>query len=224
MVPLLTRMACRAFAVLLLIAGVGFGIHIGLAPDEEVQDPRLAAEEDLRAADAQQQTTRDWHREYAQTAADNNAEAKAESIAEVASDQAKALDDTYADILAEEEAEEEQESGPVDLGPVPADCEGYSGNKGAGCARLLDHGFGLDQMPCLESLWDKESGWNERAHNPSSGAYGIPQALPGEKMATAGDDWQYNPNTQISWGLSYISGRYGTPCDAWAYSQANGFY
>lgn len=213
-------MACRAFAVLLLITGVGFGIHLGMTPDEEVQDPRLAAEKDLRAADAQQQTTRDWHRDYAKSAADDDAEAKAENIAQVASDQAKALDNTYADIVAEEEA---RNSTP-DLGPIPEDCDAYSGNKAAGCARLLDHGFGLDQMPCLESLWDKESGWNHLAHNPGSGAYGIPQALPGEKMASVGDDWQTNPNTQIIWGLSYISGRYGTPCDAWAYSEANGFY
>lgn len=224
MVPLLTRMACRAFAVLLLLAGVGFGIHIGITADEDVQDPRLAAEEDLRAADAEQQTTRDWHREYTQSAADSDAEVKAESIAQVASDQAKALDDTFAELQAQEEETTAPPSGPVDLGPIPSDCNAYSGNKAAGCARLLEHGFGLDQMPCLESLWDKESGWNERAHNPGSGAYGIPQALPGNKMATAGDDWETNPNTQISWGLSYISGRYGTPCDAWAYSQANGFY
>ncbi|GAA4922687.1 hypothetical protein LX16_5032 [Stackebrandtia albiflava] len=217
-------MACRAFAVILLLAGVGFGIHIGLTGEEGIQDPRQSAEEDLRAADAEQQATRDWHRDYALTAADTDAEAKAENIAQVASDQAKALDDTFAAVQEAEEAEEQSGSGSVDIGPIPEDCNGYSGNKAAGCTLLLEHGFGLDQMPCLEQLWDKESGWNEHAHNPSSGAHGIPQALPGNQMASVGDDWETNPITQITWGLQYISNRYGTPCDAWAHSQEIGWY
>jgi hypothetical protein len=74
------------------------------------------------------------------------------------------------------------------------------------------------------SLWQKESGWNYQASNRSSGAYGIPQALPGSKMASAGADWQTNAGTQISWGLGYISSRYGNPCGAWAKSQSSGWY
>lgn len=85
-------------------------------------------------------------------------------------------------------------------------------------------GWGDDQFNCLVSLWNKESGWRVNAENSSSGAYGIPQALPGSKMATAGDDWQTNPATQIQWGLGYISGRYGTPCGAWAHSSDVGWY
>jgi uncharacterized protein YabE (DUF348 family) len=84
-------------------------------------------------------------------------------------------------------------------------------------------GWGNDQFSCLVSLWNRESGWNTHAAN-SSGAYGIPQALPGSKMATAGPDWQNNATTQITWGLGYISGRYGTPCGAWAHSQSSGWY
>jgi uncharacterized protein YabE (DUF348 family) len=85
-------------------------------------------------------------------------------------------------------------------------------------------GWGDDQFACLLSLWNKESGWRVNAENRSSGAYGIPQALPGSKMATVGADWQTNPATQITWGLNYISARYGTPCGAWAHSQAKGWY
>ena len=85
-------------------------------------------------------------------------------------------------------------------------------------------GWGVDQYNCLVSLWQKESGWNTFANNPSSGAYGIPQSLPGSKMATAGSDWATNPATQITWGLGYISGRYGNPCGAWGASQAKGWY
>lgn len=84
-------------------------------------------------------------------------------------------------------------------------------------------GWGSDQYNCLVSLWNKESGWRVNAYNPS-GAYGIPQALPGSKMASAGADWQTNPATQITWGLNYISGVYGTPCGAWAHSVANNWY
>ena len=80
------------------------------------------------------------------------------------------------------------------------------------------------QFSCLDSLWQEESGWNVYAENPSSGAYGIPQALPGGKMASAGSDWQTNPATQIRWGLGYIQGSYGSPCAAWGHEEAFGWY
>ena len=92
--------------------------------------------------------------------------------------------------------------------------------------RLLaaDRGWGAAQFDCLNSLWNKESGWRWNANNGASGAYGIPQALPGSKMSSAGSDWASNPITQIKWGLGYIAGRYGTPCGAWAQSQAVNWY
>ncbi|MDR2974440.1 MAG: ubiquitin-like domain-containing protein [Propionibacteriaceae bacterium] len=80
-----------------------------------------------------------------------------------------------------------------------------------------------DEFGCLVDLWNRESGWRTTAANPS-GAYGIPQALPGSKMAAFGDDWRTNPATQIKWGLSYIEGRYGTPCGAWSAFQSKGWY
>ena len=86
--------------------------------------------------------------------------------------------------------------------------------------------FGFDpstQFSCLNDIWTRESGWNYLAEN-ASGAYGIPQALPGSKMASAGADWATDPTTQIKWGLGYIESTYGTPCDAWAFWQANGWY
>lgn len=86
------------------------------------------------------------------------------------------------------------------------------------------HGWGADQFACLDSLWAKESEWNHTAQNPSSGAYGIPQSLPGDKMSSHGSDWRTNPATQISWGLDYISQVYGTPCGAWGHSQSVGWY
>ena len=89
---------------------------------------------------------------------------------------------------------------------------------------MSKYGWGDDQFGCLVSLWNKESGWNVNSYNASSGATGIPQALPGSKMATAGADWQTNPATQITWGLGYISGSYGTPCAAWDKSESVGWY
>jgi len=87
--------------------------------------------------------------------------------------------------------------------------------------------FGFSQSSqwgCLLNIWNRESGWNYQAENPYSGAYGIPQALPGDKMASAGADWQTNPATQIKWGLGYIQSIYGTPCGAWDFELANGYY
>ncbi|MEO3872566.1 lytic transglycosylase domain-containing protein [Nonomuraea sp. B12E4] len=96
-------------------------------------------------------------------------------------------------------------------------------NKATAKAMLASMGWS-GQWGCLEALWTKESGWNERAMNRYSGAYGIPQSLPGSKMASAGSDWQTNAATQIKWGLGYIKGRYGTPCGAWGHSQSVGWY
>lgn len=107
---------------------------------------------------------------------------------------------------------------PVAAAPNPGSAQA------AARQMVLARGWGEDQYACLYNLWQKESNWNVYAQNRSSGAYGIPQALPGSKMATAGADWQTNPVTQISWGLGYIAGRYGTPCGAWGHSQSVGWY
>ena len=91
-------------------------------------------------------------------------------------------------------------------------------------ALLSEFGYGQDQFSCLDSLYNSESGWRVNADNPSSSAYGIPQALPGSKMASAGPDWETNPVTQIRWGLGYIQDRYGSPCSAWSFKQGNNWY
>jgi hypothetical protein len=87
-------------------------------------------------------------------------------------------------------------------------------------------GFGWSsaEFSCLDPLWERESGWNPYADNPTSGAYGIPQALPGSKMASAGADWQSDAATQIRWGLGYIKATYGSPCGAWDHEESYGWY
>lgn len=89
-------------------------------------------------------------------------------------------------------------------------------------ALLGEYGFSSDQFGCLDSLWTKESGWRVDADNPSSSAYGIPQALTATHDLEA--DYMTNPVTQIEWGLNYIQDRYGSPCSAWGHSQASGWY
>lgn len=86
------------------------------------------------------------------------------------------------------------------------------------------YGWSGNEWQCLDELWKRESGWSHTAGNRSSGAYGIPQSLPGSKMAVYGADWQTNPATQIRWGLAYIQGRYGTPCGAWGQFTAKNWY
>jgi hypothetical protein len=88
--------------------------------------------------------------------------------------------------------------------------------RAAAQALLPEFGFGEGQWSCLDNLWMGESGWRYTAENSSSGAYGIPQSLPGSKMATVASDWRTNPVTQIRWGLQYIRSSYGTPCGAWS--------
>ena len=105
-----------------------------------------------------------------------------------------------------------------------------AGTPNPGSAMAIAHdmvmakGWGEAQYDCLVALWNKESHWNIYAFNAGSGAYGIPQAVPGNKMASAGADWKTSAKTQITWGLGYIQGRYADPCGAWGHSQSKGWY
>jgi hypothetical protein len=110
----------------------------------------------------------------------------------------------------------------VNTPAAPAD---PTGAEAIGKGLLPSYGFNqTTQWDCLYNLWMRESGWNVYAENTASGAYGIPQSLPGDKMASAGADWQTNPSTQITWGLGYIKAQYGTPCGAWQNEVNDGFY
>jgi hypothetical protein len=110
-------------------------------------------------------------------------------------------------------------SAPVVSAPAPNPASA----QGIAYGLLSAYGFSTSQWGCLDDLWNQESGWRYNAEN-ASGAYGIPQALPGSKMASAGSDWLTNPTTQIKWGLGYIRSTYGSPCNAWAHEQGYGWY
>lgn len=142
------------------------------------------------------------------------AELAAAAEAQAAAD--AAIEAAAVEAQAAKAAKRSAATGPAPTSPVPS-----SGSIKEYASGLVGGG---DQFACLDKLFERESGWNYQADNPNSSAYGIPQALPGSKMASAGADWETNPETQVRWGVGYINGRYGTPCDALAASNAKGWY
>ncbi|WP_405103451.1 lytic transglycosylase domain-containing protein [Micromonospora sp. NBC_01412] len=228
-----SRFGARTAAVALLSVGVAGGFYLG--EDRETQQQGLTAQVGLQIDQAEYDYQRERQAEHRvssakQRAAEYQAKLRAAEAAKEAAERAREAEAAAASRKKEREAaakkaaeEKTATSKPYD-GPIPASCSEYGGNRKIGCALMLDAGFGIDQFPCLEKLWTKESGWNHKARNSSSGAYGIPQSLPGSKMGSVASDWQTNPATQIKWGLGYIKGRYNSPCGAWSYFQNNGSY
>jgi hypothetical protein len=209
------RLTFRTLAVGLLLLGAAGGGSLGDERDRRGTDG-VASPEALAVEIAMLQRLADIHR------ADRSDRPAVGAVSERKSVMEHVGRAQQADVRPAEPPA--VRPGPPPPASVPASCNEYSGNRAIGCALLLEYGFPLDQMSCLDSLWTRESGWNHLAENPSSGAYGIPQSLPGNKMAVYGDDWRTNPVTQIRWGLSYIDNRYGTPCSAWGFFQRNNWY
>ncbi|MFE9914962.1 lytic transglycosylase domain-containing protein [Micromonospora sp. NPDC005553] len=220
-----SRLGARTAAVALLSVGVAGGFYLG--EDRETQQQGLTEQVSLevdRADLAYQRERQAAHQVQfsKQRAAEYQAKLRAKQAAKEAAERARRAEAAAAS-RKRERAAANATAKPYD-GPIPASCAEYSGNRKVGCALMIDKGFGIAEFPCLEKLWTKESGWNHKAANSSSGAYGIPQSLPGSKMASVASDWRTNPATQIIWGLGYIKGRYKTPCGAWTYFQNNGHY
>ncbi|MBO0896645.1 transglycosylase SLT domain-containing protein [Arthrobacter sunyaminii] len=168
------------------------------AAEEKSAEEARAAEE-LKAEEAAQAAAA----EQARVAAEQEAAAKAAADAQAAADRAV------------EEAAAAAASVPMD---DPAGAKAYA------ASALAGHGWAASEMTCLNTLWEKESNWMTSATNASSGAYGIVQSLPAEKMASSGPDYLTNPKTQINWGLGYIESRYGSPCSALNFHYANNWY
>jgi hypothetical protein len=225
-----SRVGVRAAAVALLVAGVAGGVHLGQHRDDQQQgvQAQLAVEAD--AAEMQMLKARQNDHAAAraqQRQAEGDAAAKAAAEVKSAAGRADSLRKAQAEKkkAAKVAASNKNSTGTVPYnGPIPGSCKEFVGNRATGCALMLDAGFGIDQFPCLNKLFNKESGWNAHAENKSSGAYGIPQALPGSKMSSVASDWKTNPATQIKWGLGYIKGRYNSPCGAWQHSEDTGSY
>ncbi|WOF22312.1 hypothetical protein N8K70_13080 [Microbacterium betulae] len=155
-------------------------------------------------------------------------EAAEQAAAEKAAAEKAAAEKAAAEKAAAEQAAAEQAAAEAAEAEAAEAAAGDNTVEGAqATARTMaseQYGWGDDQFSCLVSLWNRESGWSYTAMNASSGAYGIPQSLPGSKMASAGADWETNAATQIAWGLGYIASTYGTPCGAWSHSESTGWY
>lgn len=227
-----SRVAVRTASVGLLLTGLAVGVYLG--QDSEVQEQRSVDSSmplrQVEAADMQLLKLRQGEHAAARARQRQAASAAAQKATAEAKSFAAKAHKLETKVIAEKKAaaakkKAEENGGPVPFpGPIPASCDEFGGSRAIGCTLTLKAGFGIDQFPCLDKLWKKESGWNYRAENRGSGAYGIPQALPGKKMASAGADWKTNPATQIKWGLGYIKGRYDTPCGAWSHFQNAGNY
>lgn len=152
----------------------------------------------------------------------SDAQAAAEASAQASAQSTQAAADAAA-AEAARQAEADRVAREAQRQPVAA-VAAQADPRSTAKAMLAGYGWSASQFSCLDSLWTKESSWNVTATNASSGAYGIPQSLPATKMATAGADYRTNPATQITWGLTYIKASYGSPCSAWAHSQAVNWY
>ncbi|WP_030486714.1 transglycosylase SLT domain-containing protein [Micromonospora chokoriensis] len=220
-----SRLGARTAAVALLSVGVAGGFYLGEDRETQQQGRTDQVSREVDRADLAYQRERQAAHQVPfskQRAAEYQAKLRAVQAAKEAAERARRAEAAAASRKRERDAANAPAK-PYD-GPIPASCAEFSGNRKTGCALMIEAGFGIAEFPCLEKLWTKESGWNHKANNSSSGAYGIPQALPGSKMSSVADDWRTNPATQIKWGLNYVKGRYDTPCGAWRFFQNNNHY
>jgi hypothetical protein len=185
---------------------------------------RLVSFDTMRYGAAQRQTT---YESTAAKAAVARAAAQKAAAARAAAAKAAAAKAAAAKAAAQQAAQQQagqQQAAQQSTAQQPA-ASAPSGSPQQIAEQMLSQfGWSSGQFSCLQPLWALESGWNIYASNPGSGAYGIPQALPGSKMASAGPDWQSDAATQIRWGLTYIQGTYGSPCAAWSHDEADGWY
>ncbi|MFJ8787988.1 transglycosylase SLT domain-containing protein [Streptomyces sp. NPDC102462] len=230
-----SRISVRGFAVASATAVTAVGSVVGVASGSVAQnnDAEATATDATLLADipagqqAQVQTASLTQQADAQAiAADASAKKDAEEAARKAAAETAIAKKEAAEKAAkaakerEEAAKEASRSQSVGAASFSVQSS-YSVAQIQAMARQM---VASGQFQCFSNIVDHESGWNYRAVNASSGAYGLFQALPGSKMSSVGADWQTNPATQIKWGLNYMNDRYGSPCDAWSFWQANHWY
>ncbi len=184
----------------------------------QVQVSSLAEQASVQAAAADTAAKKSAE-EAARVRAAKDAEAKKEAAVK-AEEEARAKARAEKERKEKEEAERASRSAARDVTSFAAQGS-YTVAEVKAIARQI---VPAAQFQCFSNIVDHESTWNYRAVNPSSGAYGLVQALPGHKMSSAGADWQTNPATQIKWGLNYMNESYGSPCGAWSFWQANRWY
>ncbi|WP_407287784.1 transglycosylase SLT domain-containing protein [Streptomyces sp. BP-8] len=232
-----SRISVRGFAVASATAVTTVGAVVGVAAgqpasvgnaeaaaaDATIADIPAGAQAQVQTASLTQQA--DDQSTQADAAALKSAqEAARKAAAETAQSKKDAADEAKAKKDAEARKKKELAASRSDARDDLGDLVGKSSYSIADTQAIARQMVAGDQFQCFSNIVDHESGWNYQATNASSGAYGLVQALPGSKMASAGSDWQTNPATQIKWGLNYMNDRYGSPCGAWSFWQANNWY
>lgn len=234
----MSRISVRGFAVASATAVTAVGSVVGVASGSTAQpsnDAEATASDSTLLADipagqqAQVQTASLTQQADAQAiAADASAKKDAEEAA-----RKQAADDAVAKQKAAEEKAEKEAKARKEAAAEAAsrsatrDASSFSVQSSYTVAQIQAMARQMvpsGQFQCFSNIVNHESSWNYKAVNASSGAYGLFQALPGSKMSSVGSDWQTNPATQIKWGLNYMNSRYGSPCDAWSFWQANNWY
>ncbi|MFJ6087280.1 transglycosylase SLT domain-containing protein [Streptomyces sp. NPDC092369] len=220
----MNRISVRGFAVVSATAVTAVGSVVGVASGSSAQnnDAEATATDvtllaDLPAGRQAQVQTASLTKQADAVAvqADATARKDAEQTARVAAAKTAKAKKDAADKAARAKAAEGDPDATFSLQPS------YTVPQVKAMAAQI---VGSGQYQCFSNIVDHESTWNYLAVNPSSGAYGLVQALPGDKMATVGADWRTNPATQIKWGLNYMNQAYGSPCDAWAFWQVHHAY
>ncbi|MGW7334358.1 aggregation-promoting factor C-terminal-like domain-containing protein [Streptomyces sp. NPDC054840] len=234
----MSRISVRGFAVASATAVTTVGAVVGVATGDPTNDLETTAsgatlladipvgdQAQVQSASLTQQADAIAH------AADADAKRSAEEAARLqAAEDAKAKkaeaekEKAEADARLKREREEKEQVASRSAARDAGDFAPQSSYTVAQVKAIAQQMVPAGQFQCFSNIINQESTWNYLAVNKSSGAYGLVQALPGSKMATAGADWRTNPATQIKWGLNYMEDRYGSPCGAWSFHQANGWY
>ncbi|NEA86954.1 transglycosylase SLT domain-containing protein [Streptomyces sp. SID7958] len=232
----MSRISVRGFAVASATAVTAVGSVVGVASGSTAQnnDVEATAASTTLLADipagqqAQVQTASVTQQaETMAIAADTTAKKDAEEAARKAAAKTAVAKKEQAEKAAKEAKQREAEAKAAASRSATRDASSFSAKASYTVAEVQAMARQMipgDQFQCFSNIVTRESTWNYKAVNPSSGAYGLVQALPGSKMASAGADWQTNPATQIKWGLNYMNERYGSPCGAWSFWQANHWY
>ncbi|CAL9463656.1 transglycosylase SLT domain-containing protein [Streptomyces sp. NPDC090994] len=236
----MSRISVRGFAVASATAVTAVGSVVGVASGSTMQgnnDAEATASGTTLLADipvgqqAQVQTASLTQQADAQAiAADAGARKQAEEAARKAAAQTAVAKKKQADAAAKKAAQDAKEREDADeqaSRDATRDASDFSVQSSYTVAQIQSMARQMvpsAQFQCFSNIVDHESSWNYQAVNASSGAYGLFQALPASKYSSVGSDWQTNPATQIKWGLNYMNDRYGSPCDAWTFWQANHWY
>ena len=232
--PFLSPLRAVAASALALAVATTTGVVLAETPAQSYAVPAQVDAAALAVLEAEQRqtliTSRAQEREELAASVQQLAQQRTAALAETGSKidaTEKAVQERLAAEKAEAErlAEEAKKAQAAKKAAATPKGGTRAQNKELGRQLALQlYGWGGDQFKCYDNIIMRESLWDQYADNPNSSAYGIPQALPGKKMASEGADWKTNPETQIRWGLKYVKERFGTPCKAWAFKRANGWY